>query len=121
METPLERWRGTDVVTASAVFHHLTDEQVGALIGRLGDQVEPARMVFTDGVAIGPLKETLIRLDEGEPSRQPEPALRPLPLQLRGHADLVLRRPVPHLSLLRVRADPGRLKEPGPTTNVCPP
>jgi SAM-dependent methyltransferase len=72
METPLERWRGTDVVTASAVFHHLTDEQVGALIDRLGDQVEPARMVFTDGVAIGPLKETLIRLDEGEPSREPD-------------------------------------------------
>jgi SAM-dependent methyltransferase len=72
MEEPLERWRGADVVTASAVFHHLTDEQVVALAGRLQDQVEPGRMVFTDGVTTGPLAGTLTRLDEGEPSRPKE-------------------------------------------------
>jgi hypothetical protein len=72
METPLERWRGADVVTASAVFHHLTDQQVTALIGSLHERVMPGRMVFTDGVAIGPLKNALIGLDEGEPSRQPD-------------------------------------------------
>lgn len=72
MQAPLERWRGADVVTASAVFHHLTDEQVVALIERLRDQVGPSRMVFTDGVAIGPFKGALTRLDEGEPSRPPE-------------------------------------------------
>ncbi len=70
MEWPLEQWRGMDVVTASAVFHHLTDEQVVALVGRVQDQVEPARMVFTDGVTRGPLAGVLTRLDEGEPSRQ---------------------------------------------------
>lgn len=72
MEVPLEGWRGADVVTASAVFHHLTDLQVSMLIGRIEDQVQPARMVFTDGVAIGPLKGALVSLDEGEPSRRPE-------------------------------------------------
>jgi SAM-dependent methyltransferase len=72
LEAPLERWRGADVVTASAVFHHLTDEQVTALIGRLHDQVRPGRMVFTDGVAIGPLRNRLAGLDEGEPVRHPE-------------------------------------------------
>jgi SAM-dependent methyltransferase len=72
MEAPLERWRGADVVTASAVFHHLSDRQVGDLISRLREQVEPGRMVFTDGVAIGPFKETLIGLDEGEPKRHPD-------------------------------------------------
>src|SRR5262249_27159609 len=39
MESPLERWRGADAVTASAVFHHLTDEQVVALVGRVQDEV----------------------------------------------------------------------------------
>jgi SAM-dependent methyltransferase len=72
MQAPLERWRGADVVTASAVFHHLTDEQVVALVARLRDQVNPARMVFTDGVARGPLSGVLTRLDEGEPSRPRE-------------------------------------------------
>ena len=72
LEAPLDRWRGADVVTASAVFHHLSDEQVRALIGRIEDQVQPARMVFTDGVAIGPLKGALVKLDEGEPSRPRE-------------------------------------------------
>jgi SAM-dependent methyltransferase len=72
LEAPLDGWRGADVVTASAVFHHLSDEQVRALIGRIEDQVQPARMVFTDGVAIGPLKGALVRLDEGEPSRPRE-------------------------------------------------
>ena len=72
MAAPLEPWRGADVVTASAVFHHLTDEQATALIRRVSEQVQPGRMVFTDGVAIGPLSRPLISLDEGEPSRQPE-------------------------------------------------
>jgi SAM-dependent methyltransferase len=72
LNAPLERWKGADVVTASAVFHHLTDKQVTALIGRLHDQVRPGRMVFTDGVAIGPLKGALIGLDEGEPRRHPD-------------------------------------------------
>jgi SAM-dependent methyltransferase len=72
LEAPLDRWRGADVVTASAVFHHLRDEQVRALIDRIQEEVQPARMVFTDGVAIGPLKGALVRLDEGEPSREPE-------------------------------------------------
>jgi SAM-dependent methyltransferase len=72
MEAPLERWRGADVVTASAVFHHLTDEQVVALAGRLREQVQPGRMVFTDGVTRGPLAGTLTRVDEGEPSRPKE-------------------------------------------------
>jgi hypothetical protein len=71
MEVPLERWRGADVVTASAVFHHLTDEQVRDLIGRVSEQIRPSRMLFTDGVAIGPLKGVLISLDEGDPSRRP--------------------------------------------------
>ena len=79
METPLEHWRGADVVTASAVFHHLTDEQVTALISRVGEQVDPGRMVFTDGVAIGPLRKTLIGLDEGEPDRQPDELYRVFP------------------------------------------
>ncbi len=79
LEAPLERWRGADVVTASAVFHHLTDEQVTALIGRLGEQVAPGRMVFTDGVAIGPLRKALIDLDEGEPKRQPDELYRLFP------------------------------------------
>jgi SAM-dependent methyltransferase len=72
MEAPLEHWHGADVVTASAVFHHLSDEQVRSLVGRVSEQVQPGRMVFTDGVAIGPLKGTLVALDEGEPSRRPE-------------------------------------------------
>jgi SAM-dependent methyltransferase len=72
MEAPLEPWRGADVVTASAVFHHLTDEQVVELVGRVQVQVRPGRMVFTDGVATGPLKGMLIGLDEGEPSREPD-------------------------------------------------
>jgi hypothetical protein len=74
MRAPLERWRGADVVTASAVFHHLTDEQVVELVGRVQDQVAPARMVFTDGVTRGPLAGPLTRLDEGEPDR-PKDAL----------------------------------------------
>src|ERR687892_1063896 len=72
MEAPLEPWRGADVVTASAVFHHLTDQQVVELVGRLQDQVRPGRMVFTDGVTRGPLAGVLTRLDEGEPSRPRE-------------------------------------------------
>jgi len=72
MEAPLERWSGADVVTASAVFHHLTDQQVTTLIGSLHERVMPGRMVFTDGVAIGALKNALIGLDEGEPSRHPD-------------------------------------------------
>lgn len=72
LEEPLERWRGADVVTASAVFHHLTDEQVVLLMERLREQVRPARMVFTDGVTIGPLKGLLTKLDAGEPSRPRE-------------------------------------------------
>ena len=74
MEAPLEGWAGADVVTASAVFHHLTDEQVVELAGRLQDQVRPTRMVFTDGVTRGPLAGPLTRLDEGEPDR-PKDAL----------------------------------------------
>jgi cyclopropane fatty-acyl-phospholipid synthase-like methyltransferase len=72
MAAPLKEWRGADVVTASAVFHHLTDTEVTTLIERISEQVQPGRMVFTDGVAIGPLKRALVKLDEGEPSRQPE-------------------------------------------------
>ena len=72
MQAPLERWHGADVVTASAVFHHLSDEQVVALVGRVQDQAQPARMVFTDGVTRGPLAGPLTRLDEGEPSRPRE-------------------------------------------------
>ncbi len=72
MKAPLERWRGADVVTASAVFHHLTDEQVVSLAARLRAEVRPARMVFTDGVTIGPLKGALTKLDAGEPSRPKE-------------------------------------------------
>jgi 2-polyprenyl-3-methyl-5-hydroxy-6-metoxy-1,4-benzoquinol methylase len=72
MEAPLERWRGADVVTASAVFHHLSDEQVVELVERVQDQVGPSRMVFTDGVTRGPLAGVLTRLDEGEPSRPKE-------------------------------------------------
>ncbi len=72
LAAPLERWRGADVVTASAVFHHLTADQVRTLVGRIREQVRPGRMVFTDGVAIGPMKRSLVKLDEGEPSRQPE-------------------------------------------------
>jgi hypothetical protein len=72
MTAPLGQWRGADVVTASAVFHHLTDEQVVELVGRVQDQVQPARMVFTDGVTRGPLAGPLTRLDEGEPSRPRE-------------------------------------------------
>jgi SAM-dependent methyltransferase len=69
LTTPLEDWRGADVVTASAVFHHLSDEQVVALVDRVQDQVSPARMVFTDSVTRGPLARPLNRLDEGDPSR----------------------------------------------------
>jgi SAM-dependent methyltransferase len=72
LEAPLERWQGADVVAASAVFHHLTDEQVRSLIERIQERVRPGRMVFTDGVATGPLKGALIGLDEGEPSREPD-------------------------------------------------
>jgi SAM-dependent methyltransferase len=72
MEVPLQIWGGADVVTASAVFHHLTDEQVVELVGRVQEQVRPGRMVFTDGVTRGPLAGPLTRLDEGEPSRPRE-------------------------------------------------
>jgi SAM-dependent methyltransferase len=72
MRAPLDSWVGADVVTASAVFHHLTDEQVVELAGRVQDQVRPGRMVFTDGVTRGPLAGPLTRLDEGEPSRPKE-------------------------------------------------
>lgn len=72
MRAALECWRGADVVTASAVFHHLTDEQVVVLAQRLRDQVRPERMVFTDGVTTGPLKGLLTKLDAGEPSRPRE-------------------------------------------------
>jgi SAM-dependent methyltransferase len=72
MEAPLERWHGADVVTASAVFHHLTDEQVRDLVSRVSERLRPGRMVFTDGVATGPLKRVLVSLDEGEPSRRRE-------------------------------------------------
>ena len=74
MEASLESWAGADVVTASAVFHHLTDEQVVELVGRVQDQVGPGRMVFTDGVTRGPFAGPLTSLDEGEPSR-PKDAL----------------------------------------------
>jgi hypothetical protein len=60
------------VVTASAVFHHLSDEQVKALVRRVSDQVRPARMVFTESVTRGPLARPLNRLDEGDPSRPRE-------------------------------------------------
>jgi SAM-dependent methyltransferase len=72
LEAPLERWQGADVVTASALFHHLADDQVRSLIERVQERVRPGRMVFTDGVAIGRLRETLVDLDEGEPKRHPE-------------------------------------------------
>lgn len=70
LEAPLERWRGADVVTASALFHHLTDEQVRALVDRVQEMVQPGRMVFTDSVTRGPLARPLNRLDEGEPTRE---------------------------------------------------
>jgi cyclopropane fatty-acyl-phospholipid synthase-like methyltransferase len=72
LEAPLDRWRGADVVTASALFHHLADEQVRALADRVQEMVQPRRMVFTDSVTRGPLARPLNRLDEGEPSRQPD-------------------------------------------------
>lgn len=72
MQAPLETWRGADVVTTSAVFHHLTDGQVVELVGRIQDGIQPERMVFTDGVTRGPLAGILTRLDEGEPSRPKE-------------------------------------------------
>src|SRR5918996_4813670 len=43
MEAPLDRWRGADAVTASAVFPHPTDPQVGELVGRGQDQGQPGR------------------------------------------------------------------------------
>jgi SAM-dependent methyltransferase len=70
LEASLERWRGADVVTASALFHHLTDEQVRALVDRVQEMVQPGRMVFTDSVTRGPLAKPLNRLDEGDPSRE---------------------------------------------------
>ena len=69
---PLGRWRGADVVTASAVFHHLTDAEVQSLVGRVADEVRPGRMVYTDGLTIGPLSGVLTRLDGGEPTRARE-------------------------------------------------
>jgi SAM-dependent methyltransferase len=72
LTAPLKRWRGADVVTASAVFHHLGDEQVTALVDRIQDEMEPGRMVFTDSVTRGPLARPLNHLDEGDPSRPRE-------------------------------------------------
>jgi len=72
LELPLERWRGADVVTTSAVFHHLSDDEVVSLAGRLEEEVEPSRMVFTDGVTVGPLRGLMTSLDAGEPSRPRE-------------------------------------------------
>jgi SAM-dependent methyltransferase len=66
---PLDRWRGVDLVTASSVFHHLTDEQVVALVERIAEQVAPNRMAFLDGVATGRLGGLVTRLDYGEPTR----------------------------------------------------
>ncbi len=61
------------MVTASAVFHHLTDEQVECA-DRPRAVTRSSRRGWCSPTAsrIGPLKETLIRLDEGEPSRQPD-------------------------------------------------
>ena len=72
LEMPLERWAGADVVTASAVFHHLSDDEVVSLAGRLEEEVAPSRLVFTDGVTVGPLKGLMTSLDAGEPSRPRE-------------------------------------------------
>ena len=69
---PLERWRGVDVVTASSVFHHLSDDQVVELIDRISAQVAPKRMVFSDGVVVGPLGGLIARLDYGDPTRPKE-------------------------------------------------
>jgi SAM-dependent methyltransferase len=72
LEADLTPWRGVDVVTCSSVFHHLTDEQVVALIDRIAEQVQPKRMVFSDGVVVGRFGNVVAKLDYGDPTRPKE-------------------------------------------------
>ncbi len=67
--SPLTEWRGFDAVVCSAVFHHLPDEEILALTGKIVDEVAPKRIVCADTLMIGPFKAVMNRLDEGEPSR----------------------------------------------------
>lgn len=68
----LEPWRGADAVVCSAVFHHLSDEQVAGLASRIRDEIAPQRVICTDGVMTGPFRRALVWLDEGDPSRPKE-------------------------------------------------
>jgi SAM-dependent methyltransferase len=65
-------WRGVDAVVCSAVFHHLSDEQLLRLSTRILEEVGPRRVVCTDGVMTGPFRRALVWLDEGDPSRPKE-------------------------------------------------
>jgi cyclopropane fatty-acyl-phospholipid synthase-like methyltransferase len=72
LELDLSPWRGADVVTSSAVFHHLTDEEVVSLLQRLAEEVRPSRMVFSDSVTTGPFRKLFTKLDAGQPDRPRE-------------------------------------------------
>jgi SAM-dependent methyltransferase len=69
LKAPFERWQGIDVVTSASVFHHLTDEQIGELMEKIGTELRPGRLVFLDGVTIGPLGRLITKLDYGAPER----------------------------------------------------
>jgi ubiquinone/menaquinone biosynthesis C-methylase UbiE len=70
-EADLSRWRGADVVVASSMTHHLTDEEVVSLIERVFRDVAPDRMLVQDAEATGPLGPLVTALDEGAHLRSP--------------------------------------------------
>jgi SAM-dependent methyltransferase len=72
LKTPLAPWQGVDVVTSASVFHHLGDEEIVTLMERITVELRPRRLVFLDGVTIGPLGRLVTRLDYGAPERPKE-------------------------------------------------
>ena len=71
-QTSLVPWRGADTVVTCSFFHHLPDQGVADLSRRILEEVGPKRLVCSDGVMQGPMKNAIVWLDEGEPSRPKE-------------------------------------------------
>lgn len=64
--TGFSAWRESDVVVLSSVCHHLAGDDVVALIERLLEEVEPARVLVQDAEPTGPLGGLVTALDDGD-------------------------------------------------------
>lgn len=69
-DLPLDRWRGTDVVTVASVTHHLDDAAVVELLQRIELEVSPRRLLVQDAHATGPLRPLVTALDDGDHLRR---------------------------------------------------